>query len=70
MIEITFIDDDNKLYNTFEELPKVIGQLTNLEVLECYNNQLTELSNEISQLTNLQTLGCSNNTITIFEKEE
>ena len=46
-----------------------IGQLTNLQKLWLYNNQLTTLPAEIGQLTNLQQLGLDNNQITTLPAE-
>ena len=43
------------------ELPKEIGQLTNLQNFYVHNNKLTELPKEIGQLTNLQYFDVSNN---------
>src|SRR6266568_6393702 len=43
------------------ELPREIGQLTNLQTLSLEDNQLTQLPPEIGQLTNLQTLALEGN---------
>ena len=46
------------------ELPREIGNLTNLRILYLLNNQLTEVPREIGNLTNLQNLSLSNNQLT------
>jgi internalin A len=46
------------------EVPKSIAQLTNLQTLYLYDNQLTSLPDAITQLTNLQTLDLSDNELT------
>ncbi|MCK4934900.1 MAG: hypothetical protein KAR79_04870, partial [Simkaniaceae bacterium] len=50
-------------------LPPEIGQLTNLERLLFYLNQLTELPLEIGHLTNLQMLGLGENHLTELPPE-
>src|SRR5947209_20213225 len=43
------------------QLTVELGQLTNLQWLYLYNNQLSQLPVELGQLTNLQTLNLENN---------
>ena len=53
-----------KLYINNKKLimiPPEIGNLINLQHLDCSHNKLTTLPKEISNLTNLQTLICYNN---------
>src|SRR3990167_10380856 len=47
-----------------ECIPPEIGQLVNLQSLECYYNELTNLPSEIGQLVNLQKLFCFSNKLT------
>ncbi len=56
-------------YLNLTELPREIGNLTNLKELWCVNNQLTSLPREISQLTNLKELWCSYNQLTSLPSE-
>src|SRR6266700_1308234 len=51
------------------ELPREIGQLTNLQTLSLEDNQLTQLPREIGQLTNLQTLSLEGNQLTQLPRE-
>lgn len=55
--------------NQLTELPKQIGELTNLLYLEIGNNQLTTLPDEIKYLTNLQELHIERNKLSDKEKE-
>jgi Leucine-rich repeat (LRR) protein len=50
-------------------LPNEIGQLINLQLFGCSDNQLTNLPNEIGQLINLQNFFCSNNQLTNLPNE-
>ena len=52
-----------------EELPPEIGQLTRLEWLSLYGNQLTALPREIGQLTRLKELYLSGNQLTALPRE-
>jgi Leucine-rich repeat (LRR) protein len=55
--------------NQLTELPKEIGELTNLLYLEVGNNQLTTFPNEIMYLTSLQELHIERNKLSDKEKE-
>ena len=55
--------------NQLSELPKEIGNLTNLQELYIYNNQLSELPKEIGKLVNLEHLSISNNQLSELPKE-
>ena len=46
------------------ELPEDIGQLTNLQELYLWHNNLTSLPDSIAQLHNLKTINISGNNIT------
>jgi len=46
------------------KLPKMIGQLSNLQKLLLYDNQITKLPETIGQLVNLRELSLSGNQIT------
>ena len=50
--------------NQLKEIPKEIGQLTQLQTLNLSNNQLTALSDSLGQLTQLQSLNLSDNQLT------
>uniref|UniRef100_UPI0039C6FCBA COR domain-containing protein n=1 Tax=Calothrix sp. CCY 0018 TaxID=3103864 RepID=UPI0039C6FCBA len=50
-------------------LPAEIGQLTNLQSLELYENQLSSLPAEIGQLTNLQSLHLGSNKLSSLPAE-
>ncbi|MDZ8263980.1 COR domain-containing protein, partial [Nostoc sp. ChiQUE01b] len=50
-------------------LPAEIGQLTNLQTLDLYSNQLSSLPPEIVQLTNLQTLDLYSNQLSSLPPE-
>ncbi len=52
-----------------KQLPKEIGQLTNLQQLDLYGIKLTTLPIEIGQLTNLQYLNLSRNKLTALPIE-
>ena len=52
-----------------EELPKEIGNLTNLTLIELTGNELTELPKEIGNLTKLDTLFLIENKLTLLPKE-
>ncbi len=53
----------------FTEVPPEIGQLTNLQVLNLFGNQLTTLPPEIGQLENLQVLSLDQNRLTTLPPE-
>ena len=55
--------------NQLSELPKEIGNLTNLRKLYISNNKLSELPKEIGNLTNLRYLSISNNQLSELPKE-
>jgi len=50
-------------------VPKEIGQLTNLQLLDLSSNQFSALPKEIGQLTNLQLLDLSSNQFSALPKE-
>ena len=56
-------------WKQLSQLPREIGQLTNLQVLYLSNNQLSQLPREIGQLTNLQSLYLSNNQLRQLPRE-
>ena len=56
--------------NQLIELPKEIGELTNLLYLEIGNNKLKRLPEEIKYLTNLQELHIERNLLSKMEKEK
>ena len=47
-----------------EALPESLGQLTQLQQLHVWNNQLTALPESLGQLTQLQQLDVGNNQLT------
>ena len=49
-------------------LPKEIGELKNLQIFYCSDNQLTSLPKEIGELKNLQVLYCNLNQLNLQEK--
>jgi Leucine-rich repeat (LRR) protein len=55
--------------NQLKELPKEIGELTNLLYLEIGNNQLSSLPEEIKYLTSLQELHIERNNLSETEKQ-
>jgi len=55
--------------NKLKELPKEIGQLSQLGQLYCRDNQLTSLPKEIGQLSLLEEFDCSNNQLTSLPVE-
>ncbi len=58
-----------RVSNQLTELPKEIGQLTNLTRLNLNSNKLTELPKEIGQLIDLTELDLFNNKLTELPKE-
>jgi Leucine-rich repeat (LRR) protein len=57
-------------FNQLSELPKQIGDLSNLLYLELGNNKLKSLPNEIKYLTNLQELHIERNLLSESEKQK
>ena len=51
------------------ELPSEIGQLRQLQVVDCNDNLLTSLPAEIRQVNQLQELNCSRNQLTSLPAE-
>ena len=49
--------------NEIKSLPSKIGNLINLQILDCSNNQIESLPSEIGNLVNLRELYCNNNPI-------
>ena len=50
-------------------MPPEIGNLINLQYLNCFNNNLTTLQPEIGNLINLQYFYCSSNNLTTWAPE-
>jgi Leucine-rich repeat (LRR) protein len=71
-IEVARVNEATSLYLGFmglTELPPEIGNLTNLQRLNIFNNQLSRLPPEIGSLTNLQSLDVSGNRLSILPSQ-
>ena len=55
--------------NQIKDIPKEIGNLTNLQLLNLSNNDIKDIPKEIGNLTDLQELDLSNNKIEEIPKE-
>ncbi|UOB19145.1 leucine-rich repeat domain-containing protein [Abyssalbus ytuae] len=69
VIKLVFVDEDAQIGYGLVTLPAEIGQLTSLETLSLYSNQLTSIPAEIGQLTSLETLSLNNNQLTSIPAE-
>ena len=56
-------------WDKLTSLPPEIGKLSNLEKLNCHNNQIKTLPPEIGKLSNLEKLNCHNNQIKTLPPE-
>ena len=56
-------------WNQIKEIPKELGQLTNIKTLYLTDNQIKEIPSELGKLTNLQELSLNKNQIKEIPKE-